>query len=101
MAFHTLSGLMTDVTATEITSGRFSVSIFSLVCHPVAAKMGDRFLVLMAVGAVSSGMAGGADATIMGCFNPVAGGFPAKSVVFRFLGLMALFTKSLAAGVAA
>ena len=101
MTFHTFAGFVADVTATEIASGRFAVTVFALIGHPVAPVMRDRFLVFMAVCAISGGMAGGAGAAIMACFNAVTGGFPAKVMISRFLGLMTLFTKSLAAGVTA
>ncbi len=100
MTLHTLTRLMTDVAAAEITSGRLAVTVVTLIGHPVAAKVGDRFLVFVAIDTVAGRVTGGAGAAIMGRFNPVAGGFPAKLVIFWFFGLVALFAKSLTVRVA-
>ena len=101
MTFHALTGFMADITTAEIAPGGFAVAVFALIGHPVAPIVRDRFLVFMAIDTVASRMTGGTGAAIMGCFNAVAGGLPAKIVIFGFFGLMTLFTESLMAGVAA
>jgi hypothetical protein len=91
---------MTDVATTEITPGRLAVTVVTLIGHPVAAKVRNRFLVLVAINTVASLVTGGASAAIMGRFNPVTGGFQAKLVIFWFFGLVALFAKRLTVRVA-
>ncbi len=100
MTFHALAGLMADITAAVITVGCFSVTVLSLVCHPVAAIMGNRFLVFVAIDAIASGVAVSAGPPVMGCLSAMPGGFPAKDMIFRFFCLMALFTESLTVRVA-